>query len=148
MLTGNEYFVVVKLTSGEQVLSALEDEDDSYVKLLHPMIIRTIPNLASGKEHITAAPLCSFTDDNSYVLDKRNVLFIKDLSETFIPHYMRIVEEHQETSFVSHEEEMSEEEIKRRVSALAKAFGDELDDSLDEKVDVKPTFVEGNDTKH
>ena len=77
MLTGKEIFVVVKFTSGEQVLSALQEEDELYVELLHPMVVKTIPNVATGREHVTAAPFCQFTRDESYLIEKKNVMFIK-----------------------------------------------------------------------
>lgn len=147
MLTGNEVFVVVKLTTGEQMMCALEQEDDVYIELLHPMVVRTIPNIQTGKEHITAAPFCIFSNDSSYVIDKKNVMFIKPLNQTFIPHYMRIVQEHEEVNFVPREEKMSHEEARKRISMLANLFGDQLDEEL-EKTEVKPTYVEGNDTKH
>lgn len=149
MLTGNEMFVVVRLTTGEQMMCALEQEDDTYIELLHPMVIRTVPNFQTGKEHITAAPLCVFSDDHSFVIDKKNVVFIKPLSDNFVPHYMRIVREHEEVNFVPREEErITPEEARKRIAMLANIFGDELDDVLEEKTEVKPTFVEGNDTKH
>lgn len=149
MLTGNEVFVVVRLTTGEQMMCALEQEDDTYIELLHPMVVRTIPNLHTGKEHITASPLCVFSNDKTYVLDKKNVMYIKPLSEMFIPHYMRIVQEHEEVNFVPREEErMSPEEARKRIAMLANIFGDELENALEEKQEIKSTYVEGNDTKH
>ena len=46
MLTGNEFFVVVRLTTGEQILCALTAEDDNYVEILHPMIVKI------GRAHV------------------------------------------------------------------------------------------------
>ena len=43
---------------------------------------------------------------------------------------------------------MSHEEARKRISMLANLFGDQLDEELEEKTEVKPTYVEGNDTKH
>ncbi len=148
MLTGNEVFVVVRLTTGEQMMCALEQEDDVYIELLHPMVVRTIPNIHTGREHITAAPFCVFSNDKTYVIDKKNVVFIKPLSEMFIPHYMRIVKEHEEVEFSPREERISPEEARKRISMLANIFGDQLEEELEEKVEIKPTYVEGNDTKH
>jgi hypothetical protein len=126
VLTGEEYFVILKLTSGEQVMSALQDEDEQFVQLLHPMVVRTIPNFQTGREQVTVAPLCAFSSDEEYIIDKRNVMYIKELSETYVSHYINVVKEHSQVKFTPREsiEHDSEEE------------------------DEPFNFVEGNDTKH
>lgn len=134
MLTGNELFVIIRLVTGEQVMSALENEDENYVQLLHPMLIRTVPNFQTGKEMLTASPFCAFSDDESYIINKKNILFIKRLSEKLIPHYMNVVQENN-VKFVpkrgvfDHPEETDEEEP-------------------EEREESNRTYVEGNDTKH
>jgi hypothetical protein len=148
MLTGNEVFVIVRLTTGEQMMCALEQEDDVYIELLHPMVVRTIPNIHTGREHITAAPFCVFSNDKSYIIDKKDVMFIKPLSDIFIPHYMKIVREHEEVEFSPREERISPEEARKRISMLANIFGDHLEEELRKEEEIKPTYIEGNDTKH
>ena len=144
MLTGKEVFVVVKFISGEQVLSALQQEDDTYIELLHPMVVKTIPNIATGKEHVTAAPFCQFSRDDSYLIDKKNVMFIKSMHSTFVPHYMRIVEEHNDVSL-----QEPDEETKRKIEQLVEIFGDALDDETEpSEGDGEGIYVEGNDTRH
>ena len=152
MLTGKEVFVVIKLTTGEQIMSALNAEDDIFVELLHPMTIRTIPNVQAGREHITCAPFCVFSNDNTYVLDKKNVMFIKPLNDIFISHYMRVVEDHQKgiefQPKSSSELGMEDMEHLKGIADVMSAI-EQLrpiaDDSDSEKERV---FVEGNDTKH
>jgi hypothetical protein len=94
MLDDNEHFVVVKLTSGEQCFAALREEDDDYVLIESPMCIRMIPSLQENREHVTAHPLCQFTDDTSFVIAKKDIVYIKNLHHIFVPHYLRILEEH------------------------------------------------------
>jgi hypothetical protein len=96
MLTGNELYVVMKLVSGENVLAVLKKEDDDFIEVQSPMCIRTIPVLETGREHITASPLCQFSEDSSYILDKRNLMFVKKMHHLFIPHYQKIVADHEE----------------------------------------------------
>ncbi len=155
MLDGSEFFVVLKLTSGEQVMAVLREEDDDRILLETPMVMRTIPVLETGREHITAHPLCQFSDDKIYVILKRDVMFCKKLHHVFVPHYMRIVKEHEETSFVSREdkkeslhwedeEPLTVEEVKKRVDMLASLLGN----SNEEQEEMEPTFVRGNDTIH
>ena len=38
MLTGNELYVVVKLSTGEQVMGVLQLEDDTHIQLYSPMV--------------------------------------------------------------------------------------------------------------
>ena len=145
MLTGKEVFVVVKFISGEQVLSALQEEDELYVELLHPMVVKTIPNIATGKEHVTAAPFCQFTRDDSYLIEKKNVMFIKAMHSAFVPHYMRIVEEHNDVSLAQE----PDEETKKKIEQLVEIFGDALEDETQpDEGDGEGIYVEGNDTVH
>lgn len=151
MLTDKDVYVVIKLTSGEQVMAILEEEDDTFVQLVHPMTIRTIPIVGQGREHITAHPFCQFTDDKFFLIDKKNVMFIKRLHHMMVPHYRRLVLEHGddwkiENPPVEREELMiSPEEAKKRIAMLMGIAG--LEEEEKEKP-IESTFVEGNDTKH
>ena len=131
MISSNELFVVLKLVSGEQVMAVLRSEDEMFVELEAPMCIRTIPVVATNKEHITAHPLCQFTDDVNYILDKKDVMFIKKMHHVFIPHYLRIVEEHEKLGLIDGSERPTAEDL---------YWEDET-----EEEDLT-TFVEGNDT--
>jgi hypothetical protein len=131
MLSGNELFVILKLVSGEQVMAVLRSEDEMFIEVESPMCIRAIPVLATNKEHITAHPLCQFTDDVNYVLDKKDVMFIKKMHHIFIPHYLRIVKEHEELSLMDTNERRTAEDL---------TWEDETEE------ENFTTFVEGNDT--
>jgi hypothetical protein len=109
------------------------------------MVVKTIPNIATGKEHVTAAPFCQFSRDDSYLIDKKNVMFIKSMHSTFVPHYMRIVEEHNDISLA----EEPDEDTKRKIEQLVEIFGDALDDDTSPaEGDGEGIYVEGNDTRH
>lgn len=156
MLDGSEFFVVLKLCSGEQVMAVMRQEDEDRILLETPMVMRTIPVLESGREHITAHPLCQFSDDKMYVIFKRDIMFCKKMHHVFVPHYMRIVKEHDEsTTFVDREnkkqelhwddeEEMTVNEAKRRLEMLASLLGE----NTEEEEERKSTVVRGNDTVH
>jgi hypothetical protein len=142
----------MKLTSGEQVMAVLKEEDDDHVLLESPMCIRTIPILEASREHVTAHPLCQFSDDRTFVIAKRDIMFVKKLHHLFIPHYQRIVAEHERLSFISSkdqkeellwEDEVDLEEAKRRVLMLEELVKTPKDDREEEKHRV---FIEGNDT--
>jgi len=154
MLDGSEFFVVLKLCSGEQVMAVLRQEDEDRILLETPMVMRSIPVLETGREHITAHPLCQFSDDKVYVILKKDVMFCKKLHHVFIPHYMKIVKEHEETSFVSKDnkellehwddaDEITVEEAEKRIKMLA-----ELLRRKPEEEELPLTLVRGNDTVH
>jgi hypothetical protein len=151
MLDENEFYIVMKLTSGEQVMAVLREEDDDHVLLESPMCIRTIPILEASREHVTAHPLCQFSDDRTFVIAKRDIMFVKKLHHLFIPHYQRIVAEHEKLSFITKdqkeellwEDEVDQEEAKRRISMLEDLAKTPKDEEEERRYRV---FIEGNDT--
>jgi len=153
----NEHFVIVKLVSGEQVMATLTNEDDTTVELHYPMVIRMIPfiNDGSAHEHVTAAPLCQFSDDKTYRIPKTNIMFVKKLHDVLIPHYNRIVDEHEHTVLVrSHktghieriQEELTVEDIQKRIDMLESIAGIERD--TEEEDEETRYYIEGNETLH
>jgi len=146
MLTPAESYIVLKLNTGEQLMGVLENETDTHVQILDPMIIRTIPIVGEGREHITANPYCQFTADNLFDIEKKNVIFIKPLLTEMIPHYIKIVQQN-ETSLALRSQEagsggLSREEAIRRIQMLQGIVEAEVEKQ-------EPNwFIEGNDTKH
>jgi small nuclear ribonucleoprotein (snRNP)-like protein len=151
----NENFVIVKLVSGEQVMATLTNEDAHTIQLHYPMVIKMIPFIQDDQahEHVTAAPLCQFSDDNNYIIEKTNILFVKKLHEVLIPHYNRIVDEHENTVLVRSDktghiqrmkEELTVEDVQRRIEVLERMTGLERDTEEEEK----SYYIEGNDTVH
>lgn len=148
MLTGNEFFVIVRLTSGEQLMCALQSEDDSYVELLHPMIVRTVPNFQTGREMVTVTPFCAFAEDETYTLDKKNVLFIKRLSQKIIPHYLNTVQESSAKFTPRGEPEVEDFDHLKGIADAMSAI-EQLRPIADETEEEKNrVFVEGNETVH
>jgi hypothetical protein len=153
----NEHFVIVKLVSGEQVMATLTNEDDTTVELHYPMVIRMIPfiNDGSAHEHVTAAPLCQFSDDKTYRIPKTNIMFVKKLHDVLIPHYNRIVDEHEHTILVRSDktghieriqEELTVEDIQKRIDMLESIAGIERD--TEEEEEETRYYIEGNETLH
>ena len=153
----NEHFVIVKLVSGEQVMATLINEDDTTVELHYPMVIRMIPfiNDGSAHEHVTAAPLCQFSDDKTYRIPKTNIMFVKKLHDVLIPHYNRIVDEHEHTVLVRSDktghieriqEELTVEDIQKRIDMLESIAGIERD--TEEEEEETRYYIEGNETLH
>ncbi len=148
MLDGTELYVVLKLSSGENIMAILRQEDDERILLESPMIMRTIPVFESGREHITASPLCQFSDDRTFVIHKKDIMFCKKLHHVFIPHYKKIVEENEQQSFITPDNKrtpLESSEEKEMTPEVAKKCAQMLQDVLEEDTG---TFVEGNDTLH
>jgi len=155
MLTGNELYVVVKLSTGEQVMGVLQQEDDTHIQLFSPMILRTVPIYEEGREHITAHPYCQFTEDTEFDFHKKDVLYIKPLARPMIPHYIKIVREHEERPMLREErkkpqldwgdaETMTPEEARKRIDMLF----DFTKKAEEREKELLTNFIEGNDTKH
>lgn len=159
MINGDEFFVVCKFTSGEQVMAVLRAEDVQHIELEYPMVIRTHANLELQREQITCHPFCVFSDDKSFVIDKKNVLYIKKLHHVFVPHYKRIVEEHEQTTFTAKvdnpraeglqwegEEEvmLSNPEHAKKAMHMLKQIMESKEEEREESRFVN--FVNGNDT--
>jgi len=154
--------VVIKLVSGENVMATLTNEDENYVELNHPMVIKTIPFIDRGRaqEHVTASPLCQFSDDTNYTIPKSSIMFVKKLHDVMIPHYTRLVSEQENTILVrsnksgrveilDDEEEppLSLEEIRRRIEMLQAIADAPVTNTKEEEEEVR-YFIEGNETKH
>jgi hypothetical protein len=154
MLDGTEFYVILKLTSGEQMMAVLRSEDEEYIEIEYPMVMRMIPVMSEGREHITAHPFCQFSDDRQFTLHKNDIMFVKKLHHVFIPHYQRIVREHEKTSLITNngrekqetsleweDEVMTVEEAKKRIEMLRSIAKMEEDEPL-----PTSTYVNGNDT--
>jgi len=152
----NENFVIVKLVSGEQVMATLTSEDAETIELHYPMIIRMIPFIENDHthEHVTAAPLCQFSEDKLYKISKTSVMFIKKLHDILIPHYNRIVDEHEQTVLVRSSktgqiervrDHLTVEDIQKRIDMLERMAGVERDA---EEEEIENYYIEGNDTVH
>lgn len=155
MLNDNDFYVVFKLTSGENVMAVLRQEDESHVMIEHPMVMKSIMNFEAGKEHLTASPLCAFTDETDFVIAKKNIMYMKKLHRVFIPHYKRIVTEHESsTMFIPadsntaeslqwEDEELTPERAKKAAEQLRSIFEQEEEINWEEKL---KNLVPGNDT--
>ena len=66
-LDGSEVYVVARLMNDMEIMAVLEGEDAKYVKLLHPMEVRMMPEIdENGRRKFTkfaAMPLTQLSDD-------------------------------------------------------------------------------------
>jgi len=159
MLSGNELFVIARMTNGDQVMACLNSEDKYFVEFGYPILIRMIPTPFPNRETIAATPYCQFSEETNYIIDKRNIMFIKRLHPSFVPHFLRFANEYENMAGrVEHREdrskqlqeifegegELSVEEINRRMQMLEAIAG--MEETTEEE-DTK-YIVSGNDTVH
>ena len=160
MINSEGNFVIIKLVSGEQVMATLTNEDDAMIQVDYPMLIRAIPFTQGGKthEHVTASPLCQFSEDKHFSIPKSTVIFIKKLHQMIVPHYTRLVDEHESSVLVRKEEDgsvsqielkeqeeeepITVEEIRKRIDMLEAIANAPV---VREEEDYR-YFIEGNDT--
>lgn len=159
MLKGNEFIIIARMVNGEQVMACLNAEDQDHVLLEYPILIRMIPSPYPNRETIAATPYCQFSDDTTYVIDKRNIMFMKRLHESFVPHFLRFVKEYEDMAgrvatkeatpeeLFEEEEHLTLEEINRRMDMLEAIAGREEREEIDWDEKLK-NLVNGNDTKH
>lgn len=149
MINEEEHFVVIKLVSGEQVMAILEQETEDEIDIVFPMLIRLFPVVDGGKshEHVTATPYSQFADDAHLTIKKNTIIFIKNLNQVMIPHYIKLMQEENDkvlvkrdpvTKKVTQEDEITSEEVEKRMKLL-KYLTDE---------ETPVSVVDGNDTIH
>lgn len=160
-MTKEDQFVIIKLVSGEQLMATLTDEDETSLHIDYPMIIRMVPFVQGGRaqEHVTAAPLCQFSEDKHFSIPKNTVIFVKRLHQLIIPHYERLVEENETSVLVrkeedgsisrvelgeEQEEDLTVDEIRKRIDMLESIVDSAK--SRDKKEKDDRFFIEGNDT--
>ena len=146
------YYIVTKLISGELVMSELVGEDEDFMVLENPMIVRTIPNIEKGKDVVIASPLCVFAhpDDTEYVIKKKNTIYIKKLQDSFVTQYLNLVEDFSEkidtkseTLNWDKEDDAAFDTVKQKIDILYNL----INSDKEEESDKEPKMVfTGNNT--
>lgn len=151
-MTSKNFYIITRLVSGEQVMASLLAEDENFILLKNPMIVRNIPNVEQQRDVVIASPLCIFADpeDTEYPLDKKNVLYIKKLHQSFVKQYEELVEEfNSETKAEDEElswgveEEVAFESVKKKIDLLHAL----LNPTEEKESEIDPRMVfTGNNT--
>jgi hypothetical protein len=155
----NEEFVFLKLLNGEQLMAIKREEDKESITIEFPMQIRLFPRLEESGlvEQITSGPYCQFTEDRIFTFSKKDILFAKRLHELMVPHYHRMLQEHEsevevdkiqaEEGNLESEEDVNyiAEAVERLHDVFERARKRQEDNESEERTF---TIVPGNDTKH
>ena len=86
-------YVVVKLTTGETLLAMLAAQDEEKIELYHPLVVKAIQLQRDGKlyEQTVTNVYCPFTEDQDFVFENADVLFVKPMHTKIIPYYQTMV---------------------------------------------------------
>jgi len=144
-------YVVVKLVSGENVMSILDYENSDLLELKYPMLIRSVQTVDNGvgKEHMIATPFCPFAADDYFTIERKDVMFVKELHQALVPNYLNLLKDHEQVvvrrntdGSVSRVDKplRTVEEFKERVDKLAELLGIDTEEQRD------TFYIEGSDS--
>lgn len=88
-------FVVLKLTTGEQLLAAVTAEFDESVVIAFPLVLKSIPSMKDGiiYERLATAEYCSFTDEKEFNIYRKDIVYIKPMKKAVAVMYQRSLQE-------------------------------------------------------
>jgi hypothetical protein len=143
----NEYYVVIKLVSGEQLMATLVNEDEYTIEIKNALQIKLrLHNEADRQfESISVVPFCQFTEDPNFVLDKSIIIYVKELSEHLVPRYEDLIESEFQVNLGS---PTDVDDLVSKINKVAeKLKGDGVFvDNFEEEEELPPLFVNGTNT--
>lgn len=142
----SEYYVVVKLVSGEQIMATLVNEDEYTIEIKNALSIkiRTISEETRQFESISVAPFCQFTDDPNFVLDKSIIIYVKELSESLAGKYEDLIESEFKINVGA---PADVDDLVSKINKVAQKLKDNgvFVDNFEEE-DLPPFLINGTDT--
>jgi hypothetical protein len=120
-MDNNNRYVAIKLCSGENVLGIMMVEEEDRIIVLHPMQIKQVTDYSTDREHLIAHPLCPFSEEQQFLLFKKDIIFTKTLSDYLIPFYVDAVKEFGESDVIRSAKQgmLDKEEQRKRDRAEA-----------------------------
>lgn len=142
----SEYYVVVKLVSGEQIMATLVNEDEYTIEIKNALQIklRLVSDGDRQLESISVVPFCQFTDDPNFVLDKSIIIYVKELSENLVPKYEDLIEAEFQINLGA---PTDVDDLVSKINKVAEKLkdGGVFVDNFEEE-DLPPFLVNGTDT--
>lgn len=95
MVAELDRYVVLKLVSGEEILTQLITEDDYEVRCMFPMAVKHVPRSIHGQvmDSIVLGAWTHFSASDEYTFTKQHVLFIQDMDPRYIDEYHKSVDD-------------------------------------------------------
>jgi len=84
-------YAVLKLISGEEVIGGVIEETDYNITLMLPMVLRHLPKISPMNgmpvESLFFSPMCQMAEDDTFIINKDQTFFIKEMDPVYIPQY-------------------------------------------------------------
>jgi hypothetical protein len=141
-------YVVIKLTSGEEVLGTLVKEDDHELKIQFPMVVKHVQRILGGMpvESIVLGAFSHFCADDEFTFSKQHVIILKDMDPRYIDEYHHSVDDFIGASTPS-PQAYNPNEVQELTDKLKNLFRDKFEET-DDYPDVISLNIEGNKTLH
>lgn len=131
-------YAVLKLISGEEVIGGVIDETDYNITLMLPMVLRHLPKISPTNgmpvESLFFSPMCQMAEDDTFVIDKAQTFFIKEMDPVYIPQYEDAIDKFLDT--VSSDPD-SPDEVQQLVDKINDMMGSDLETkvTIDDELD-------------
>ena len=140
-MPGDKY-IVMKLSTGEEIVAHMIQEDDYEIKVLFPMIVKHVQRvgpMGRSFEQIALSPYTYFAADDEYTFHKHQIIFIKDLDPKYEGEYNHAIDD-----FIGLNAETPQSynpnEMKELAEKLQNMFRrDEFDEELPESIVIPDT---------
>lgn len=121
-------YAVLKLISGEEVIGGVVDETDYNITLMLPMILRHLPKISPMNgmpvESLFFSPFSQMSQDDTFVIDKSQTFFIKEMDPVYIDQYEDAIDKFLGT--ISSDPQTGDE-VKQLVDKINDMMGSDLD---------------------
>lgn len=147
----NDRYVVIKLITGEEILSHLVHEDDYEIRVLFPMLTRLVNTMTlnGAKENIVLSPYTYFSADDEFTFQKQHLVFLKDMDPKHESDYNTAIDEFIALS-AAKVPDYDPDELKKLTDKLQNLFKDRLnsDDNFDDIEELPSIRVDSSKTIH
>ena len=121
-------YAVLKLISGEEVIGGVVDETEYNITLMLPMVLRHLPKISPMNgmpvESLFFSPFSQMSEDDTFVIDKSQTFFIKEMDPVYVPQYEDAIDK-----FLGGLETSPQptDEVKQLVDKINDMMGSDLD---------------------
>lgn len=144
-------YAVLKLVSGEEVIGGVVDETDYNITLMLPMILRHLPKISPMNgmpvESLFFSPFSQMSQDDTFVIDKSQTFFIKEMDPVYIDQYEEAIDKF--LGSLEGPEPTGTDELKALVDKINDLHGSDLNTNvtLEDELDYLDTIKLDEDTK-